>query len=143
MTFAERLINARRMAKLTQEQLAEHLEVSRQTISKWESGQAQPEASRIVQLADALGVSCDALLREDFQTQSVNVQMTGTNSFSIDWASLYPILKRYPQEMDCQSYIDTFQTMIAQTAKTYGYTLEDTVLALKDLFYHAYLKMQS
>ena len=47
MNFAERLSDARKNAHLTQDQLAERLEVSRQTVSKWEAGQAQPEAGRI------------------------------------------------------------------------------------------------
>lgn len=94
MNFAERLSDARKNAHLTQDQLAERLDVSRQTVSKWEAGQAQPEAGRIAALADALGVTCDALLRDE-TPQTVQVQMTGNNSFTIDWASLYPILTRY------------------------------------------------
>mgnify|MGYP000936121989 FL=1 len=94
MDFAERLSDARKNAHLTQNQLAERLDVSRQTVSKWKAGQAQPEAGRIAALADALGVTCDALLRDE-TPQTVQVQMTGNNSFTIDWASLYPILTRY------------------------------------------------
>ena len=54
MTFAERLAQARQESGLTQDALAGMLDVSRQTVSKWESGQAQPEAGRIAALADAL-----------------------------------------------------------------------------------------
>ena len=99
MNFAERLSDARKNAHLTQDQLAERLDVSRQTVSKWEAGQAQPEAGRIAALADALGVTCDALLRDE-TPQTVQAQMTGNNSFTIDWASLYPILTRYQSEME-------------------------------------------
>lgn len=140
MTFAERLAQARQESGLTQDALAGMLDVSRQTVSKWESGQAQPEVGRIAALADALGTTCDALLR-DAAPQTVPVQMTGTNTFSIDWASMYPILGRYQTEMDCARYARQFREMIAEARDTYGYTLEDTVLALKDLFYHTYLEM--
>ena len=140
MTFAKRLAQARQESGLTQDALAGMLDVSRQTVSKWESGQAQPEAGRIAALADALGTTCDALLR-DAAPQTVPVQMTGTNTFSIDWASMYPILGRYQTEMDCARYARQFREMIAEARDTYGYTLEDTVLALKDLFYHTYLEM--
>lgn len=140
MTFAERLAQVRQESGLTQDALAGMLDVSRQTVSKWESGQAQPEAGRIAALADALGTTCDALLR-DAAPQTVPVQMTGTNTFSIDWASMYPILGRYQTEMDCARYARQFREMIAEARDTYGYTLEDTVLALKDLFYHTYLEM--
>lgn len=140
MNFAARLSDARKKAGLTQDQLAERLEVSRQTISKWEGGQAQPEAGRIAVLADVLGVTCDALLRDE-PPQTVQVQMTGTNSFTIDWASLYPILTRYQSEMDCGRYAKVFRQMIEETAATYGYSLEDAMLALKDLFAQTYMDM--
>ena len=140
MNFAERLSDARKNAHLTQDQLAERLDVSRQTVSKWKAGQAQPEAGRIAALADALGVTCDALLRDE-TPQTVQVQMTGNNSFTIDWTSLYPILTRYQSEMDCDRYAKVFRQMIQETADTYGYSLEDAMLALKDLFAQTYMDM--
>ena len=140
MNFAERLGDARKNAHLTQDQLAERLDVSRQTVSKWEAGQAQPEAGRIAALADALGVTCDALLRDE-TPQTVQVQMTGNNSFTIDWTSLYPILPRYQSGMDCDRYAKVFRQMIQETADTYGYSLEDAMLALKDLFAQTYMDM--
>ena len=140
MNFAERLSDARKNAHLTQDQLAERLDVSRQTVSKWEAGQAQPEAGRIAALADALGATCDALLRDE-TPQTVQVQMTGNNSFTIDWTSLYPILTRYQSEMACDRYAKVFRQMIQETADTYGYSLEDAMLALKDLFAQTYMDM--
>lgn len=43
MDFSEKLLTLRKANNLTQEQLAEKLEVSRQSVSKWESGQAAPD----------------------------------------------------------------------------------------------------
>lgn len=51
MEFAEKLIALRKSRELTQEQLAEQLNVSRQSISKWESGQVIPEVEKIVELS--------------------------------------------------------------------------------------------
>ena len=51
MEFAEKLITLRKSRELTQEQLAEQLNVSRQSISKWESGQVIPEVEKIVELS--------------------------------------------------------------------------------------------
>lgn len=48
MNFSEKLLTLRKAKNLTQEQLAEKLDVSRQSISKWESGQAVPEMEKIV-----------------------------------------------------------------------------------------------
>lgn len=63
MEFAEKLIALRKGRELTQEQLAEQLNVSRQSISKWESGQVIPEVEKIVELSKAFDVTLDYLLK--------------------------------------------------------------------------------
>lgn len=63
MSFGERLYELRKKAGLSQEQLAEVLEVSRQSISKWESDKAYPEMTRLVYMSDYFGVSLDYLMR--------------------------------------------------------------------------------
>ncbi len=65
MTFADKLIYLRRQNRISQEALAEELNVSRQTISKWELGSSQPSMDMIVFLSDHFHVSTDYLLRED------------------------------------------------------------------------------
>lgn len=63
--FPENLSQLRRQAGYTQESLAEAMGVSRQAVSKWESGLAMPEAATLVDLADLLGCSLDALMRQE------------------------------------------------------------------------------
>lgn len=63
MEFAEKLITLRKSRELTQEQLAEQLNVSRQSISKWESGQVIPEVEKIVELSKVFDVTVDYLLK--------------------------------------------------------------------------------
>ena len=63
MDFSEKLLTLRKANNLTQEQLAEKLEVSRQSVSKWESGQATPELEKIVALSAVFDVSTDYLLK--------------------------------------------------------------------------------
>lgn len=46
MNFSEKLLTLRKAKNLTQEQLAEKLDVSRQSVSKWESGQTAPEMEK-------------------------------------------------------------------------------------------------
>lgn len=53
----------RKQQGLTQQQLADKLNLSNKTISKWESGSGSPDISNLPILADALGVSVDELLR--------------------------------------------------------------------------------
>ena len=64
MEFAEKLIALRKSRELTQEQLAEQINVSRQSISKWESGQAMPDLDRVVRMSELFGVSTDSLLKD-------------------------------------------------------------------------------
>lgn len=62
MTIGERIATLRRAAGLSQEQMAEMLQVSRQAVSKWETGQTLPEADRIPRICALFSVSADELL---------------------------------------------------------------------------------
>lgn len=64
MTFAEKIIERRKMLGMSQEELADKLGVSRQSVSKWELGSAVPETDKIIALSDVFGVSCDYLLKD-------------------------------------------------------------------------------
>lgn len=63
MEFAEKLITLRKSRELTQEQLAERLNVSRQSVSKWETGQVIPEAEKLLELSRTFDVTIDYLLK--------------------------------------------------------------------------------
>lgn len=65
MKLSEKIYACRKRAGLSQEALAERIGVSRQAISKWETGEASPEISKLPPLADAFGVTVDWLLSED------------------------------------------------------------------------------
>ena len=65
MKLSEKILYCRKRAGLSQEALAERLGVSRQAVSKWETGEAMPETGKLAALASALGVSVDWLLSED------------------------------------------------------------------------------
>lgn len=64
MTFGEKLYSLRTQAKISQIQLAEILGVSRQTVSKWETGSMLPEIDKLIRISDQFHVSTDYLLRE-------------------------------------------------------------------------------
>ncbi len=63
MTFGERLYKLRQQANLSQEEFAEIMDVSRQSISKWENDKAYPEMTRLVYMSDFFQVSLDYLMR--------------------------------------------------------------------------------
>ncbi len=62
MTLGERIYSLRKARRLSQEELAAAVGVSRQAVSKWELGESQPEVDKAVLLAQALGVTTDQLL---------------------------------------------------------------------------------
>ena len=64
MNFSEKLTALRRREGLSQEQLADRLGVTRQSVSKWEGGAALPELSKLVALSELFGVSVDYLVKD-------------------------------------------------------------------------------
>lgn len=65
MTFGTHLKQARQKQNLTQQQLADQLHVSRQTISGWENGRTYPDIDALIALSDLFGLSLDDLIRGD------------------------------------------------------------------------------
>ena len=65
MKLADKLFELRKEKGWSQEKLAEQINVSRQSISKWESGQALPELEKVVELSKIFQVTTDYLLLED------------------------------------------------------------------------------
>ena len=66
MSFGQNLQFLRKMRnKMTQEELADRLGVSRQTVSKWELDTAYPEMSKVLELCQLFSCSMDQLIRED------------------------------------------------------------------------------
>ena len=74
MNLSEKITALRTERKLSQGDVAEKLEVSRQSVSKWETGQSVPELDKIVKLADLFGVSVDELVRDGEIPQPIPVQ---------------------------------------------------------------------
>lgn len=65
MSFGENLQYLRKQKEITQEQLAEQLEVSRQSVSKWESGQSFPEMEKLLQICNMFHCNMDTLMQGD------------------------------------------------------------------------------
>lgn len=81
MDFSEKLLTLRKGKDLTQEQLAEKMDVSRQSISKWEGGQAVPELEKIVALSEIFDVTTDYLLKpSEIDILSVKLKCWKNNS---------------------------------------------------------------
>ncbi|MDE6739841.1 MAG: helix-turn-helix domain-containing protein, partial [Lachnospiraceae bacterium] len=64
MNLSKKIYEMRKAHGLSQEQLAEKLGVSRQSVSKWESGESIPELERLVEISKVFNVTTDYLLKE-------------------------------------------------------------------------------
>ncbi len=62
MTIGERLYNLRKEKNISQEELANALDVSRQTVSKWETGESMPDFNKIQPICDYFGITTDELI---------------------------------------------------------------------------------
>ncbi len=62
MTIGERLYNLRKEKNISQEELANALDVSRQTVSKWETGESMPDFNKIKPICDYFGITTDELI---------------------------------------------------------------------------------
>ncbi len=70
MAFGERLQELRRRSGLTQEELAEQLQVSRQAVSKWESGRGYPEVEKLLYICERCGTTMDELFADELPEKS-------------------------------------------------------------------------
>ena len=72
MTFGEKLQALRQKSGMSQDALAEKLNVSRQAVSRWERDETMPETEKIVLIADLFGVTTDYLLRQGDHQQTAH-----------------------------------------------------------------------
>lgn len=76
MKFNEKILKLRKEKGLSQEELGMEMQVSRQTVSKWEAGQSYPDFSRLVMLSDFFDMTLDELVKD------IDVQEVRENSFA-------------------------------------------------------------
>lgn len=100
MILADKIINERKKNGWSQEELADMLDVSRQSVSKWEGAQSVPDLQKILKLAEIFGVSTDYLLKDEIEPEDreVNYEVSDVISVkrrvSMDEASEYMALKK-------------------------------------------------
>ena len=70
MILADKIINERKKNGWSQEELADMLDVSRQSVSKWEGAQSVPDLQKILKMAEIFGVSTDYLLKDEMEPET-------------------------------------------------------------------------
>lgn len=81
--FSENLISLRKLKNISQEELAEKLNVSRQTISKWETGESLPDIEKTKILAELFNVSIDDLVNFEKTPHSLGIPPKGKYAFGV------------------------------------------------------------
>ncbi|MBQ3165257.1 MAG: helix-turn-helix transcriptional regulator [Lachnospiraceae bacterium] len=109
MGFAENFKEIRSKRNITQEQLAEIFSVSRQTISKWESGNCLPDASKYKPLCEILGITVNEL----FSGERLNYE---TENEAKDY--LVDLLASRIYEIDCGLSYEDFKNALLRMSET-------------------------
>ncbi|MGN9019193.1 helix-turn-helix domain-containing protein [Lachnospiraceae bacterium HCP1S3_C3] len=81
--FKDNLIDLRKMNDMSQEELAEKLQISRQTVSKYETGESVPDIDKCKQIAEIFNVALDDLVNYDKETNGLGVPPKGKHMFGI------------------------------------------------------------
>ena len=77
MTIGEKIQRCRKGQKMSQEELAGKLGVSRQAVSKWELNESIPDTENVIELGKIFGVSLDYLLKEDIEDPDLRMESEG------------------------------------------------------------------
>lgn len=139
MEFAEQLRDQRRKAGLSQEEVAEKVGVTRQTVSKWETGQAVPELLKGKILADLFGLTYDQLLGHDIIMNDPDWEQASDQiDWTSAWAKKYPILQDYQHMTKARTLSQEVSDLYDRVKKELGLSELDAFLVVKDMVYQRY-----
>ena len=143
MSLGNSLFDARKKKGLSQEEVAEKLGVSRQTISKWETEETVPDIYQAKRLAKIYGLSLDELIDTDLDQKEIEEVIKNTDekketkiNWTNAWSKKYPVLATYQQEVDIDRYARQIREMLTDLQVKYHYNNLDSMLVLKDILYH-------
>ena len=142
MKIGQSLFSARKKSGLSQEQVAEKLNISRQTISKWESDETLPNICQFKDLANLYNVSIDELYDYDKEYIEIQNMINNANDNLINkidwtkaWSKKYPILGEYQKQIDIEKYALRINKILDDLKFEYKFNDLDAMLVLKDILY--------
>ena len=145
MNLGNSLFHARKKCGFSQEDVAEKLGVSRQTISKWETDETVPDIRQSKKMALLYNMSLDELIDFDMDIKQIQETIDKTNEemeekidWTNAWAKKYPILLKYQNKVNIPSYARRLNEMLEEIKKEYQFSEQDAMLVLKDILYHVW-----
>lgn len=140
MSLGNSLFNARKKSGLSQEDVAEKLGVSRQTISKWETDETLPDIRQSKKLAVLYHLTLDELIDFDADVKEIEDMIEKTSEETqkkIDWTKVwskkYPVLGTYQEIVNIDDYAHELRRLLKKLRIDYGYNDVDALLVLKDI----------
>ena len=94
MILADKIVSLRKKAGWSQEELAEQLGVTRQSVSKWEGAQSVPDMDKVVQMSRLFGVTTDYLLKDEIEEQAALVEESPLRRVTMGQAANYLARRR-------------------------------------------------
>ena len=150
MNLGNHLFHARKKSGLSQEEVAEKLGVSRQTVSKWETDETVPDIRQSKKMAVLYKMSLDELIDFDIDVQEIQEAIDNTREDvqeKIDWTSAwgkkYPILLQYQAKVNIPNYARRINVMLDELKQEYNFNEQDAMLVLKDILYHVWKERKS
>lgn len=147
MQLGNNLFNARKKSGLSQEEVAEKLGVTRQTVSKWETDETLPDIRQAKRMAMLYNLSLDELISFDVDVKQIEEMIEKTTDEvqnKVDWTKVwskkYPILDTYQGEVQSEMYARELDKLLCDIEKRYGYSRLDSMLVLKDILAHTWNK---
>jgi len=141
MLLGKKLLQLRKNKGLSQEDVAEKLDVSRQTVSKWETDQTVPDLTKAKLLSQFYNVSYNYLIGEsDIDGDVTNIEMIVDEiDWTGAWSKKYPILASYKDIRGINAYSEKISKLYDEFKNEFDFNVTDTCLVLKDILYKKYI----
>lgn len=145
MNLGNSLFQARKKCGLSQEDVADKLGVSRQTVSKWETDETVPDIRQSKKMALLYHISLDELINFDIDTQEIQEAIDKTSdevtekiNWTNAWGKKYPILLKYQEYVNIPNYAQRINIMLDELKQEYQFNEQDAILVLKDILYNVW-----
>lgn len=147
MNLGNSLFHARKKCGLSQEDVAEKLGVSRQTVSKWETDETVPDIRQAKKLSVLYHTSLDDLIDFDIDIKEIQDIIDRTSeetekkiNWTTAWGKKYPVLLQYQDKVNIPNFARRLEIMLNELEQEYHFNKQDAVLVLKDIMYNVWKK---